>query len=85
MRSTITARGQTVIPATIRRQLHLTPADKLEWIMDSEGVIRVYPVKADPIAAFRGSGIGGGAKRLMEDRIQDLAREEAKERTRTKP
>ncbi len=84
MRSTITARGQTVIPATIRRQLHLSPADKLEWIIDSEGVARVYPVKADPITAFRGSGVGGSAKRLMEDRTQDLVREEVKERTRTK-
>ncbi len=30
MRSTITERGQTVIPAAIRRQFHLSPADRLE-------------------------------------------------------
>ncbi|MBW1965711.1 MAG: AbrB/MazE/SpoVT family DNA-binding domain-containing protein, partial [Deltaproteobacteria bacterium] len=34
MRSTITSRGQTVIPAEIRRRFHLSPADRLEWIVE---------------------------------------------------
>jgi AbrB family looped-hinge helix DNA binding protein len=67
MRSTITERGQTVIPAPIRRQFGLTPAEKLEWIVES-GTIRVVPVRSDPVHAFRGSGAGGGASRLVEDR-----------------
>ncbi|MGY6555110.1 MAG: AbrB/MazE/SpoVT family DNA-binding domain-containing protein, partial [Wenzhouxiangella sp.] len=45
MRSTITERGQTVIPAAIRRELGLSPADRLEWVLTSEG-LRVIPVKA---------------------------------------
>jgi len=32
MRSTITERGQTVIPAEIRRQFRLSPADRKEMI-----------------------------------------------------
>ena len=67
MRSTITARGQTVIPAAIRRQLHLTPADGLEWIIDGDE-IRVVPVRKDPVAAFRGQGKGGSTARLLADR-----------------
>jgi len=74
MQSTITARGQTVIPATIRRRFNLSPADKLEWIVEGN-VIRVVPVQADPIAAFRGQGKGGGAARLLADRQQDRERE----------
>lgn len=74
MQSTITSRGQTVVPAAIRNQFHLGPADRLEWILDN-GSIRVVPVRADPIDAFRGQGKGGATKRLLAARKQDLARE----------
>lgn len=75
MRSTITARGQTVIPAEIRRRFQLDPSKKLEWVVD-HNEIKVVPVKADPIAAFRGRGNkGGSVKRLLQDRKQDSVRE----------
>jgi AbrB family looped-hinge helix DNA binding protein len=74
MRSTITERGQTVIPAEIRRQFKLTPSERLEWIIESDG-LRVVPVHIDPIRAFRGQGKGGTAARLLEDRIADRIRE----------
>jgi len=74
MRSTITSRGQTVIPAEIRRRFHLGPADRLEWVIDSAG-IRVIPVTADPVRAFRGRGKGGATARLLADRQEELARE----------
>lgn len=70
MRSTITARGQTVIPAEIRQQFHLSPADRLEWIVDAAG-IHVKPVKSNPIEAFRGQGSGGSVARLLAERAQD--------------
>ena len=72
MRSTITARGQTVIPAAIRARFGLGPQRRLEWVVDSDGSIRVVPVDGDPIAAFRGSGaIGGSVERLLADRQAD--------------
>jgi AbrB family looped-hinge helix DNA binding protein len=77
MQSTITSRGQTVIPASIRHQFHLSPADKLEWVLAGE-TIRVVPVRANPIEAFRGQGrkAGGGATtRLLAERRKDKARE----------
>ncbi len=74
MKSTITERGQTVIPAAIRRQFRLGPSDRLEWIVDSQG-IRVVPVRADAIEAFRGRGKGGAAQRLLQDRRDELASE----------
>ena len=74
MRSTITARGQTVIPAAIRRRFRLTPADRLEWVVDGDE-IRVVPVKEDPIAAFRGQGKGGSTERLLADRLADKEHE----------
>ena len=74
MRSTITARGQTVIPAAIRRQFKLSPADRLQWVVE-DGVIRIVPVRADPIAAFRQQGKGGATARLLAERQADKARE----------
>ncbi len=74
MRSTISARGQTVIPAEIRQQFHLSPADRLEWIVDAAG-IHVKPVKSNPIKAFRGRGSGGSVARLLAERHQDQRQE----------
>jgi len=69
-RSTITERGQAVVPAEIRRMFHLKPSDRLEWFVGPAG-IRVVPVTDDPIAAFRGKGQGGGTSRLLKERAHD--------------
>jgi bifunctional DNA-binding transcriptional regulator/antitoxin component of YhaV-PrlF toxin-antitoxin module len=71
MRSTITARGQTVVAAPIRERFGLGPSTRLEWIIDGDGAIRVVPVDIDPIRAFRGSGTGGGTARLLNERQLD--------------
>ena len=70
MRSTLTQRGQTVVPAAIRKHFGLTPADGLEWVIEGE-YLRVSPVRADPIAAFRGRGKGGATVRLLAERRAD--------------
>jgi AbrB family looped-hinge helix DNA binding protein len=70
MQSTITSRGQTVIPAEIRRHFKLSPSDRLEWIVENN-TLRVVPVREDPIEAFRGQGKGGSVKRLLDERTKD--------------
>lgn len=76
MRSTITARGQTVVPAPIRERFRLGPSTRLEWIVESDGTIRVVPVDGDPVQAYRGSGAGGSTARLLADRSRERQRED---------
>ena len=60
-----------MVPAPIRERFGLGPSTRLEWIVDGDGAIRVVPVDLDPIRAFRGSGAGGGAVRLLKERQLD--------------
>lgn len=76
MRSTITARGQTVVPAAIRARFGLGPQRRLEWFVETDGTIRVVPVALDPVQAFRGAGHGGSVERLLADRSADRGRED---------
>jgi len=53
MKTTVTARGQTVIPAKIRKEHQIYISTKLEWIDDGD-TIRVVPLPPDPIQAAKG-------------------------------
>ena len=53
MQTAVTKRGQTVIPAAIRRRYGIGEGDRIEWL-DEGGSIRVVPVARDPVEALRG-------------------------------
>lgn len=75
MQTTVTKRGQTVIPAPIRKRYHIQEGDHLVWIDDGES-IRVIPVAHDPISALRGRGRGERlVERLLAARQADRQRE----------
>ncbi len=74
MKSTITSRGQTVVPADLRRRFHLGASDCLEWIVEGK-TIRVVPVPRNSIDAFRGRGRGGATHRLLAERKKERKRE----------
>ncbi|MBN1138266.1 MAG: AbrB/MazE/SpoVT family DNA-binding domain-containing protein [Anaerolineae bacterium] len=62
METAVTKRGQTTIPASIRKKYRIKGGDRLVWLDDGQS-IKVVPVPADPIRALRGSGRG---ERLLE-------------------
>jgi AbrB family looped-hinge helix DNA binding protein len=75
MRSTVSSRGQTAVPAEIRRRFHLEERSLLEWIIDGD-VITVVPVPAPPARSLRGSLKGKYSGRaLLEARARERARE----------
>jgi AbrB family looped-hinge helix DNA binding protein len=78
MLTTVTKRGQTAIPAKIRKKYGITPSTKLEWIEYTEGVLLVIPHPKDPISHFRGSSKKGLAKALLKIREEERKLEEKK-------
>ena len=74
MRTTVTKRAQTVVPAALRERYGIKGGDHLEWIDDGR-VIKVIPIPADPIKALRGSARGENlVEKLIESRRKDIER-----------
>ena len=77
METTVTKRGQTVVPAAIRRRYHIDGGVRLVWLDDGD-TIRVVPVPADPLAALRGRGRGRGlTEKLLDERGTDRGLDES--------
>jgi AbrB family looped-hinge helix DNA binding protein len=74
MQTTLTRRGQTVVPAPIRKRYDIREGDQLVWLDDGQ-TIKVIPVPSDPIRALRGAGRG---ERLVEKLL--ISRQEDKQR-----
>jgi AbrB family looped-hinge helix DNA binding protein len=75
MQTSVTKRGQTVIPASIRKRYDIQAGDQLVWLDDGQK-ITVIPVPVDPVRALRGRGRGERlVERLLESRKEDRRRE----------
>jgi AbrB family looped-hinge helix DNA binding protein len=75
VQTAVTKRGQTVIPAAIRKRHNIGAGARLVWLDDGE-TIRVVPVPGDPLRALRGSGRGRGlTELLLTERAADRDRE----------
>jgi AbrB family looped-hinge helix DNA binding protein len=75
MLSKVSTRGQTAIPAQIRKKHGIKPQTQLQWI-DSGDLIIVVPIEDDPITAFRGKSKGKGLlKALLEGRREERKNE----------
>jgi len=75
MQTAVTKRGQTVIPAAIRKRYQIEKGAHLVWLDDGE-TIRVIPVTDDPLQSLRGRGRGKKlTERLLLERRKDRDRE----------
>jgi bifunctional DNA-binding transcriptional regulator/antitoxin component of YhaV-PrlF toxin-antitoxin module len=69
MITTVTARGQTVIPAKIRKAHQIDISTKLEWIDDGD-TIRVLPLPTGPIEKAKGISRGLWRKLMKERELE---------------
>ncbi len=76
MRTTVSVRGQTVIPRSIRDAAGITPGTQLEWQVKN-GTIIVVPIPSDPIRGAIGvlKGRGPTTEDLLEERRRERERE----------
>ena len=73
--TTVTERGQTAIPAEIRRRYNLRPHSKLMWLQTRSG-LTIVPVSEEPIRALRGRFKGANlVQALLEERKRERERE----------
>ena len=79
MKSKVSVRGQTVIPREIRKSLGITANSVLDWRVQ-DGVILVYAIPSDPVAASLGLLEGKGTlQEYLEDRGEERRKELAGE------
>jgi len=43
MQATITSKGQVTLPKALRDQLHLSTGDRVEFVVDNDGAVRLIP------------------------------------------
>ena len=80
MKTTVSVRGQTVVPREIRERMGIVPQTKLEWQI-KDGVIVVYPIPPDPIQAAMGmlKDQGPTTADLLVERRRERQRERDQE------
>jgi bifunctional DNA-binding transcriptional regulator/antitoxin component of YhaV-PrlF toxin-antitoxin module len=72
MITTVTSRGQKVVPTRIHKDHQIGSHTQLEWLTDGE-TIRVVPLPADTIRAAKGISRGLRQK-LLEERALEQRR-----------
>ncbi|HVB75723.1 MAG TPA: type II toxin-antitoxin system PrlF family antitoxin [Ktedonobacteraceae bacterium] len=73
--STITSKGQVTIPAEVRKYLGITANDKIAFVIDDEGVVRLRVPRFPTIASLRGSA-GTLRKPLSWEQMRQIAYED---------
>jgi len=78
METTVTIKGQIVIPAIIRRRLGIKQGTRL-YVEERKGEIILRPLNKEYFQKMSGILKGGGlVKTLEESRAEDLKKEEEK-------
>ncbi len=74
--STVSKKGQIVIPRAVRDRFGIKPGAKVEFVTVGGGIYLV-PIPDDPIAAARGFLKGGPSmKEMLEEKRRELDEEE---------
>ena len=72
--SSITSKGQVTIPVEVRRHLGIVANDKIAFVIDSEGTVRLTVPRYPNIASLRGAA-GKLDRQLSWKQMQQIAHE----------
>jgi len=75
-KTSVTQKGQTVVPAPLRKRFNIGPNSQLVWSTDGN-VIYVTPIPPDPIRALRGST---EKRRLLRELLKSRREDKGLER-----
>ena len=73
--STLTSKGQVTIPVEVRRLLGLKTKDKIAFVIEDEGSVRLAVPRYPNIASLRGAA-GSMKKPLSWPQMRQIARED---------
>ncbi len=73
--STVTSKGQITIPAEVRAYLGIKTHDKIAFIIDQEGIVRLRVPRYPTIASLRGAA-GRLQKPVSWKQVQRIAYED---------
>ena len=79
MQATITSKGQVTVPKSIRDRLHLKPGDKIDFVLEEDGGLRVTPVTAS-VTQLKGMVPRPGFPVSVEQMDEAIARTTARKR-----
>ena len=73
--SIITSKGQVTIPAEVRKYLGIKTSDKIAFVIDAEGTVRLKVPRYPDIASLRGAA-GSLNKPLNWQQMKEIAYED---------
>jgi antitoxin PrlF len=73
--STVTSKGQVTIPAEVRKYLGIKTNDKIAFVIDQEGIVRLRVPRYPNIASLRGAA-GRLQKPVSWQQMQRIAYED---------
>ena len=79
MQATITSKGQVTLPKPIRDKLRLRPGDKIDFMLEEDGCLRVTPVTAS-VTQLKGMVPKPGSPVSLEAMDEAIARAAARGR-----
>jgi len=73
--TTITSKGQVTIPAEVRKHLGVKTNDKIAFVIDSEGIVRLRALRYPDVASLRGAA-GRLDKLVSWQQMREIAHED---------
>jgi antitoxin PrlF len=73
--STVSSKGQVTVPAEVRKHLGIGGGDKLSFVIEDEGMVRVEAPRYQDVASLRGAA-GSLETPLTWEEMRQIARED---------